>query len=121
MIEVTEEGIMSNRAPSINKIMVAGNVVKDAEVHHIGDNLTSIMRFTLAHNQSFKDKDGKWQDNSTFIEVDLWGSSADKIAEKTKKGVPVMVEGALRQNRWDDKEGKTHTKLFIKAERVYFL
>jgi single-strand DNA-binding protein len=53
--------------------------------------------------------------------VDLWGSSADKIAEKTKKGVPVMVEGALRQNRWDDKEGKTHTKLFIKAERVYFL
>ncbi len=112
---------MSNRAPSVNRVMLGGNVVKDAEVHHVGENLTSITRITVANNQSFKDKEGKWQELTTYVDVEVWGNTAEKVAEKGKKGVPVLIEGYLRQSRWDDKEGKPHTRTFVRADRVYFL
>jgi single-strand DNA-binding protein len=112
---------MSLRTPSINNVTVAGNIVKDAEIRRIGDNNTAVTRITIANNRHYKDKDNNWQDTVTFVDVELWGPIAERSEEFGKKGIPVIVEGSLKENRWKDKEDKNHSKLQIRAERIHVL
>lgn len=112
---------MNTRTPTINHITLAGNLTRDVHVDHIGTDMISVARFTVANNGHFRDKSGNWHDVTTFVEVELWGAAADRMETFGKKGAPVIVEGSLKQNNWVDKDGNKHQKLFIKSERVHQL
>lgn len=101
--------------------MLAGNIVKDAEVRHVGGNGTAVSTITIANNQRFKDKDDNWQENTAFVEVELWGALAQRSEEFARKGIPLVVEGTIKENRWRDKEDKFHSRLLVRAEKVHLL
>ena len=75
----------------------------------------------MAHNQRYRGRDNKWQESVSFIDVEVWGTLAERAEEFYKKGVPVIVEGTLKSNSWKDKDGRTHTKLLVRADRVHLL
>ena len=116
-----QEEEMSLRTPGINSVSLAGNIVRDAVVNHVGTNNVAVTTITVAHNQRFRDKDDKWQESVIFVDVEVWGPQAERAEEFYKKGIPVIVEGTLKTNNWKDKEGKSHSKLLIKADRIHLL
>ncbi len=109
------------RTPSINHVSIAGNIVRDAVVNHVGNNNVAVTTITVAHNQRYRGKDEKWQETVAFIDVEVWGALAERAEDFYKKGVPVIVEGNLKSNNWKDKEGKSHSKLLVRADRVHVL
>lgn len=111
---------MSFRIPSINTVSISGNIVRDAEINHVGEAKTPVTTITVAHNQRYKAKSGKWQETVSFIDVEIWGALAER-GEYYKKGVPVIVEGALKGNQWKDKEGKGHSKVVVRAAKIHVL
>jgi len=112
---------MAIKTPNINNVTISGNIVRDPEIREIGKKKTKLTTITIANNRKYLDKDGKWQEETTFVDAEVWGSQAEKIGEYAKKGTPVIVEGNLKLNKWEDKEGKSHSKLFIRAEKVHIL
>ena len=111
---------MSFRTPSINSVSISGNIVRDAEVNHVGEANTPVTTITVAHNQRYKAKSGKWQETVSFIDIEVWGALAER-GEYYKKGIPVIVEGVLKGNQWKDKEGKGHSKVVVRAARIHVL
>jgi single-strand DNA-binding protein len=109
------------RTPSMNNVTLAGNIVKDVEVRRVGDNGTAVATITIANNKRYRDKENNWQELATFVDVELWGSLAERSDDFAKKGTPVIVEGALRNNRWKDKDDQFHSKLQLRAEKVHVL
>lgn len=111
---------MSFRTPSINSVSISGNIVRDAEINHVGDASTPVTTITVAHNQRYKAKNGNWQETVSFIDVEVWGILAER-GSYYKKGIPVIVEGVLKNNQWKDKEGKNHSKIMVRASKIHVL
>ena len=112
---------MAIKTPNINNVTIGGNIVRDPEIREVGEKKTKVTKVTIANNRRYQDKGGKWQEETTFVDAEVWGAQAEKIGEYAKKGTPVIVEGNLKLNKWEDKEGTSHSKLFIRAEKVHIL
>ncbi|MBS3740883.1 MAG: single-stranded DNA-binding protein [Candidatus Cloacimonetes bacterium] len=112
---------MTNRAPNINQITISGNLVRKPEVQYVGDNDTALCKITLANNRSYLNKDKDWQQETTFVDCEIWGSLAERVEKNSDKGSPLIVEGVLKQNTWEDKNGNTHSKLLIRAQKIHIL
>uniref|UniRef100_A0A7C3N621 Single-stranded DNA-binding protein n=1 Tax=candidate division WOR-3 bacterium TaxID=2052148 RepID=A0A7C3N621_UNCW3 len=107
--------------PNLNRIIIAGRVTKDAEKRYTSDN-TGVIGFRLASSKRFKDKSGEWKDNPLFISVSYFTKFEDGLEKKLKTGTPVIVEGSLEANNYEDK--RTHEKKIsfqIRATKIYFL
>jgi single-strand DNA-binding protein len=102
----------------LNSIMVEGNLVRDPERRETPKG-TPICAFAVASNRYFRQEDESRQEVS-FFDVETWSDTAERCAKTLKKGRGVRVHGRLKQDRWDDAEGKPHNKIKIVAERVEF-
>ena len=87
---------------SVNKVILIGNLGKDPEVKYTPQG-TPVAKITLATNERFKGKDGKWQDRTEWHNVVLWQRLAEIAGEYLKKGGKVYIEGRLQTRSWDDK------------------
>lgn len=106
---------------SYNKVILMGNLTRDPELRQTQSG-TSVCRFSIAVNRSYTGQDGTNRDETCFIDVDTFGRSAENIAKYFGKGKPILVEGRLRQDTWDDKEtGKPRSKLVVVMERFEFV
>ncbi|MCK4359850.1 MAG: single-stranded DNA-binding protein [Candidatus Cloacimonetes bacterium] len=112
---------MAIKTPYINNVTLAGNIVRNPEVRQIGEKKTKVTTITVANNRPYQDKDGNWQQETNFVDVEVWGKQAEKLGEYGKKGTPVIAEGNLKLNQWEDKEGKSHSKLLIRADKIHIL
>ncbi len=83
-----------------------GVATADPELRSVGQNNTSICTVNLAFNRSFKDKDDNWKQEPCFLRTQVWGNRAEKMAELVKKGDPVYITGYMKQDTWEDDEGK---------------
>ena len=99
--------------PRINNVSIVGRLVDDAGLH--GDTLVT---FRIAIPNRFRDREGNWKDEPTFINVQ---TSFAKLVDRLKKGTAVYVEGALRQSEWTDKEGNRRISYYIRAEKIQIL
>ncbi|MEJ5307575.1 MAG: single-stranded DNA-binding protein [candidate division WOR-3 bacterium] len=107
--------------PNLNRIIIAGRVTKDAEKRYTSDN-TGVIGFRLASSRRYKDKSGEWKDNPLFISVSYFTRFEDNLEKRLKTGTPVIVEGSLEANNYEDK--RTHEKKVsfqIRATKIYFL
>lgn len=105
----------------VNVVILAGRLTRDPE-HRTTPNGSSVAKFGLAIGRKFKGKDGNVQEETTFVDVDAWGKQAAAIAQYCKKGSPVLVQGSLRTESWEDKAtGQKRSKLLVSADRVQFL
>lgn len=107
--------------PNLNRITIAGRVVRDAEKRFTSDNV-GVINFRLASSRRFRDRSGEWKDNPLFIGVSYFTKFENNIEKRLKTGVPIIVEGSLESNNYEDK--KTHEKRVsyqIRATKIYFL
>jgi len=92
---------------SFNKVILAGNLTRDPELRYTPKG-TAVARIGLAINRTWKNESGETKEEVTFVDVDAWGRQAEVIAQYMKKGRPLLVEGRLRLDTWEDKN--THQK-----------
>jgi single-strand DNA-binding protein len=104
----------------INDVKIAGNLVRDPEVRHT-PNGTPVANLSLGVDEFVQVVDDMKKKVTTFVDVQIWGKNAENLASLVHKCQEIFVEGALRQDTWDDKDtGKSRSKLFVKANSWQF-
>lgn len=106
--------------PNLNKVMIMGNLTRDPEIRFTPSN-TPVCQIGVAVNRTWKSQDGERQEETTFIDVEAWGRTAETINEHLRKGRPIFVEGRLKLDTWDDKEGNKRSKLKVVCETFQFV
>ncbi|MBU6341735.1 MAG: single-stranded DNA-binding protein [Bacteroidetes bacterium] len=89
----------------INKVTLIGNLGQDPEVRHL-ENGAMVARFSLATNESYKDKDGNWQTLTEWHNVVVWRDLAERAEKQLKKGMMVYVEGKITYRKYTTQEGQ---------------
>ena len=107
---------------SYNRVILVGNLTRDPEVRYIPSG-TAVCEIGLAVNRSWFDKaSNSRKEETTFVDVTLWGRTAEVAGEYLSKGRPVLIEGRLQMDSWDDKEtGKKRSKLKVVGEQMTML
>jgi len=105
---------------NFNKVVLVGNLVTDPELKEIGDN-NSVVRFRMAINRRYTTKSGEKKEDTTYIDCEMWGPRAGVIAEYVKKADPILVEGHLKQENWENKYGEQRSKILVSIEDFEFL
>lgn len=111
---------MSIKVPSTNTVTLAGRLVRDPEIKHL-TNSNAVANLTVVNSQYYRDNQGKTAERTAFIRVVCWGKLAEAITEKAHKGDPVIVEGRLETNQWEDQQGQKRSATQINAMRVDML
>lgn len=107
--------------PSLNKVMIIGNLTRDPEIRHTPKG-TAIAQIGLAVSRTFTAGSNEKREEVTFIDVEAYGKQAETIGEYCKKGRPLYVEGRLRLDAWDDKaSGQKRSKMKVVLESFQFL
>jgi single-strand DNA-binding protein len=108
-------------AGSFNKVILLGNLTRDVEIRAMPSGL-SVGSFSIAVNEKFKDREGNWQERATFVDCEIFGARAEAMAKYLSKGSPVFVEGRLRLDQWEDKNGGgKRSKLKVVCENFEFV
>lgn len=106
---------------NFNKVILAGNMTRDPELRYTPKG-TAIAKFGLAINRNWTAEDGQKREEVTFVDVDAFGKQAEVIGQYLKKGRPVLVEGRLKLDQWDDKQtGQKRSRLGVVLESFSFL
>lgn len=106
---------------SYNKVILMGNLTRDPEVRFTNGGM-AVVSAGLAVNERFKDGQGEWQERATFVDVTIWGKRGEAFAKFHKKGRPAFVEGRLRLDQWEDKQGGgKRSKLYVVADNWEFV
>jgi len=106
---------------NFNKVIIAGNLTRDPELRYTPKG-TATARIGMAINRTWKSETGETKEEVTFVDVDAWGRQAEVLAQYMKKGRPLLVEGRLKFDQWEDKN--THqkqSKLRVVLESFSFL
>ena len=104
-----------------NKVILAGNLTRDPELRYTPSGL-AIAKFGLAVNRRWKDQNGEQKEEVTFVDVDAFGKQAELIGQYVKKGQPLLVEGRLKLDTWEDKQTQQKkSKLGVVVEGMTFL
>lgn len=106
---------------SLNKVMLIGNLTRDPEIKYTPKG-TAIADIGLAVNRNYTTESGEKREEVTFIDVTLWGRTAEIVGEYCKKGRPIFIEGRLQLDQWDDKQtGQKRSKLKVVADNIQLL
>ncbi len=107
---------------SFNKVILMGNLTRDPELRFTGDKM-AICKFGVAVNRRFKDSaTGEWKEQPTFVDVTIFGARAEPFARYHSKGKPCFLEGELRLDTWEDKNGGgKRSKLYVVANQWEFV
>lgn len=106
---------------NFNKVILAGNLTRDPELRYTPKG-TAIARIGMAINRTWKSETGESKEEVTFVDADAFGRTAEVIAQYLKKGRPILVEGRLKLDQWEDKNTKQKvSKLRVVVEGFQFL
>jgi single-strand DNA-binding protein len=103
---------------SYNRVILVGNLTRDPELRYIPSG-TAVSDIGLAVNDRIKRGD-QWVDEVTFVDITLWGRTAEIANEYLSKGSPVLIEGRLKLDRWE-KDGQKHSKLKVVGDKMQML
>ena len=100
----------------LNSLILEGNVCKDPEIKEInGEN--NLATFSIAVNRYYKKADGDFEQETSYFDIEDWSTNYVKlISEKAEKGSGVRIVGRLKQNRWQDQNGKWQSRVSVVAE-----
>ncbi|MBA3961403.1 MAG: single-stranded DNA-binding protein [Chthoniobacterales bacterium] len=106
---------------NFNKVMLMGNLTRDPEIRYTPKG-TAVCEIGLAINRYFSGEGGDKREETTFVDVTLWGRTAEIAQEYLKKGRPVFIEGRLQLDSWEDKtSGQKRNKLRVVAEGMQLI
>lgn len=104
---------------SFNRVILVGNVTRDLELRYTQSGL-AVTDLGLAVNDRRKDQSGEWIDETTFVDVTLWGRQAEVAGDYLRKGSPVLIEGRLKLDQWEQ-DGQKRYKLKVTGDRMQLL
>ncbi len=106
---------------SVNKVILIGNLTRDPEVRYTPKG-NAVAELALATNRYFTQENGEKREETTFVDVTLWGRQAELAQQYLQKGRPVYIEGRLQLDSWEDKQsGQKRSKLKVVGEVMQFL
>ena len=106
---------------NLNKVMLMGNLTRDPEVRYTPKG-TAVAELGLAINRVYSAENGEKREETTFVDITLWGRTAEIAGEYLKKGRPVFIEGRLQLDSWDDKQtGQKRSKLKVVGEAMQLI
>lgn len=97
----------------MNTTILIGNITNDLEVRPAGQ--SNVLKFGLGVRGNFK------KDETNFIQVEAWGKNAENIAKYFEKGSKILIQGELKQNRFEDKDGNKREKVYVNVDKFEFL
>jgi single-strand DNA-binding protein len=108
-------------AGSYNKVLLMGNLTRDPELRHTSGN-NAVCNLGLAVNRRFRTADGENREETTFVDCEAWGRTAETLSRYLTKGRPVFIEGRLKLDTWEDKsDGSKRSKLRVVVEGFQFI
>lgn len=106
---------------TFNKVILMGNLTRDPELTYTPGG-APICKFSVALNEKYKKQSGEQVEKVHYIDVTAWAKTGEMIAQYFKKGNPILLEGKLQQDRWEDKNGGgNRSKVSVTAERFSFV
>ncbi len=106
---------------NLNKVMLIGNVTRDPELRYTPKG-SAVTEIGMAINRYYNSEDGERREETTFVDVTLWGRQAEVACQYLKRGRPVYIEGRLQLDSWEDKQsGQKRNKLRVVGEAMQFL
>jgi single-strand DNA-binding protein len=106
---------------NVNKVILIGNVTRDPEVKFTSKG-SAVTDIGLAINRNYTLDNGEKREETTFVDVELWGRLAEIAGEYAKKGRPVYIEGRLRMDTWEDKaSGQKRSRMKVVGENLQLL
>lgn len=106
---------------SFNKVILVGNLTRDPELRYTPKG-TAVAKIGLAVNRTWRTETGETKEETTFVDVDIFGRTAENVSQYMRKGSPILIEGRLRLDSWEDKQtSQKRSKLTVVAETVQFL
>ncbi len=105
---------------SYNRVILVGNLTRDPDIRYIPSGL-AVCEIGMAVNDRRKNANGEWVEEATFVDVTLWGRTAEVASEYLSKGSPVLIEGRLKYDTWESQDGQKRSKLRVVGERMQML
>lgn len=107
--------------PALNRVQLIGNLGKDPEARFTA-NGKKYAAFSVAVNRSWKSADGKKMEATDWFLINAWGKLGEICLSYLKKGRLVYIDGQLRSEKWEDKDGgETHSRTLIVAQTMQIL
>ena len=106
---------------SINRVMITGNLTREPELRKTAGGLPVLSLGVAVNDRRKNSQRGEWDDYPNFIDCTLFGSRAENLAPHLDKGSKVAIEGKLRQEQWESKDGQKRTKISIIIDSIEFM
>ena len=105
---------------SFNKVILMGNLTRDPELRYTPKG-TAIAKIGVAVNRVWTNEAGEKKEEVTFVDVDIFGRTAENVGQYMRKGRPILIEGRLKLDQWDDKQtGQKRSRLGVVLESFSF-
>ena len=104
----------------LNRVFLLGNLTRDPELRYMPSG-SPVTNFGLATNRFYTGQDGQKKQETTFVDIEAFGRTAELCSQYLSKGRQVLIEGRLKFRSWETQEGQRRSKLGVVAERVTFL
>ncbi|MBX3374183.1 MAG: single-stranded DNA-binding protein [Phycisphaeraceae bacterium] len=107
---------------NVNKVILLGRLTRDVETRYTQSNM-AVGNFGLAINRTYFVGDGptrEKREETTFVDCEAWGRQAETMKQYLRKGSSVFIEGRLKLDQWEDKEGNRKSKLVVVVENFQF-
>jgi single-strand DNA-binding protein len=105
---------------NLNKVMLIGNLTRDPDLKYTPGN-QAVCEIGLAVNRKYRTKEGEDREETTFVDCEAWGKQAEVLKQYMTKGKPLFVEGRLKLDTWEDKDGGKRSKMRVVIENFQFL
>lgn len=102
---------------SHNRVILLGNLTRDPELRYLQSGM-AVTDIGVAVNDRRKNQAGEWVDEVTFVDVTVWGRTAEVMSEYLGKGSPVFIEGRLKLDSWESQDGQKRSKLKVICEKM---
>lgn len=105
---------------NFNRVLIAGNLTRDVQLSHLPSNV-AVAELGVAVNRKWRDKQGQPREEVAFIDCRAYGKTAETINQYFSKGRPIFIEGRLKFDSWEGKDGKRHSKLYVVVDTFCFV
>src|SRR5262245_25469975 len=106
--------------PNYNKVLLMGNLTRDVELKYTPGN-QAVANIGIAVNRRYRGKDNEMKEEVTFVDCEACGNTAENISKFFSKGRPIFLEGRLKLDQWQDKDGGNRSKLKVVVDAFDFV
>jgi single-strand DNA-binding protein len=106
--------------PNLNKVLLMGNITRDIELRYLPSGM-AVAAFGLAVNRRWKNAQGEQQEEVTFVDLEAFGKPAEVMNQYLRKGSGIFIEGRLKLDQWEDKDGGKRSKMKVVVDSFQFI